>query len=244
MTFVLLCPRSGADVLAAEYSDFLQFTQLQEDELIQRPLDHAAAELGDMDGIEGVFIGGSPFTITAPTDPAWQESISRKLVDFISSQVAAGPKGIPVFSTCYGAAMLAHYLGGEVRPTYAESAGVSMAFLTDEGRKDPVTSRITSPFRVLTGHKDSVVALPPGATLLATSPQCPVQLYRLGDRVWTSQFHPEMNDKSIVRRLSFYEDAGYVSPADLQRVYAGFRGNDTRQANSLLKCFVDFCRGN
>ncbi|KAB1503659.1 glutamine amidotransferase [Corynebacterium sp. 320] len=242
MTFVLLCPRRGEEVLAAEYQDFLRFAQLSEHELEQRALDTPEATLGDMTGVTGVFIGGSPFTITDPYDEHWQDAVSRKLVDFITSQVEAGEEGIPIFAACYGTAMVAHYLGGKVNASYSETPGVSTAFLTDAGRRDPLTSRITSPFRVMTGHKDSVVELPPNATLLATSPQCPTQMYRLGDTMWASQFHPEMDGDAITRRLSFYEEDGYVDPQKLAATYAAFKGHDTSVSNSLLKHFADFCR--
>lgn len=242
MTFVLLCPRKGEEVLEAEYQDFLRFTGLQGSELEQRPLDHAGAELGSMEHIEGVFIGGSPFTITEPEDAAWQDVISKKLVDFIVAQLNLGEAGIPVFCTCYGTSMLAHYLGGAVSQEYAEPASASTAFLTDAGRQDPLARHLDSPFRVMTGHKDSVITLPPGATLLATSPTCPVQMYRLGDRIWTTQFHPEMDSSAIITRLSFYEDSGYVAPGELDTAYAALRGHDTTQANSLLRNFVEHVR--
>ena len=33
--------------------------------------------------------------------------------------------------------------------------------------------------------------MPPGAALLATNDACPVQAYRVGDRLYATQFHPE-----------------------------------------------------
>jgi GMP synthase-like glutamine amidotransferase len=44
---------------------------------------------------------------------------------------------------------------------------------------------------LLASHQDQVLALPPGATLLATQPDCPVAAYALGDQVFCIQPHPE-----------------------------------------------------
>ena len=94
----------------------------------------------------------------------------------------------------------------------------------------------------MTGHKDSVEVLPTGATLLADGQTCPAQLFRFGDHVWASQFHPEMDDAAIRTRLSFYENAGYCDPDELAETYARLQGNDTSHANSLLRRFVEYCR--
>ena len=44
---------------------------------------------------------------------------------------------------------------------------------------------------LLASHQDQVLALPPGATLLATQADCPVAAYALGDQVFCIQPHPE-----------------------------------------------------
>ena len=44
---------------------------------------------------------------------------------------------------------------------------------------------------LLASHQDQVLALPPGATLLATQADCPVAAYSLGDQVFCIQPHPE-----------------------------------------------------
>ena len=241
MTFVLLCPRDGEDVLAAEYADFMRFTGLQPHELQQRPLRTADAALGNFSGVEGVFIGGSPFTISSPeTYGMWQDTVSRRLTEFVVEQGVNGD--LPMFLACYGSSMLAHYLDGKVTADHAEEPGLSEVVLTEAGLTDPLTRDLPGVFYGMTGHKDSVEVLPTGATLLADGQTCPAQLFRFGDHVWASQFHPEMDDAAIRTRLSFYENAGYCDPDELAETYARLQGNDTSHANSLLRRFVDYCR--
>jgi GMP synthase-like glutamine amidotransferase len=42
-------------------------------------------------------------------------------------------------------------------------------------------------------HQDAMLQVPEGAVVLASTPACPVQGYRLGDRAWATQFHPEVD---------------------------------------------------
>ena len=129
-------PRDGEDVLAAEYADFMRFTGLQPHELQQRPLRTADAGLGSFSGVEGVFIGGSPFTISTPeTYGIWQDTISRRLTEFVVEQGVNGD--LPMFLACYGSSMLAHYLDGKVTADHAEEPGLSEVVLTEAGLTDP-----------------------------------------------------------------------------------------------------------
>ncbi len=47
-------------------------------------------------------------------------------------------------------------------------------------------------FEALAGHKEATERLPAEAVLLASSDGCPVQVYRVGRRVYATQFHPEV----------------------------------------------------
>jgi GMP synthase-like glutamine amidotransferase len=44
---------------------------------------------------------------------------------------------------------------------------------------------------LLASHQDQVLTLPPGAQLMACHEQCPVAAFRVQDRVWCVQPHPE-----------------------------------------------------
>lgn len=251
MTFVLLCPRDGDDVLAAEYDDFLNFSGLDSSQLEQRTLNTPDSPLGSFEGVTGVFIGGSPFTITDPVDDGvWQESVSRRLSDFVAQAAGiSAPDGDstrealpPIFCTCYATSMLAHYLGGAVDNAYAEIPGATTVRLTAAGQADPITGGLPAEFTAMTGHKDSVSSLPRGATLLAESDTCPVQIYRIGESVWTCQFHPEMDGPRIAKRFSFYESDGYNGKDDIASVYKRFEGAETHHANSLIRRFVEYCK--
>jgi GMP synthase-like glutamine amidotransferase len=48
-------------------------------------------------------------------------------------------------------------------------------------------------FELLTTHQDQVLALPSGARLLASTPNCPVAAFAVDDHVFSMQPHPEMD---------------------------------------------------
>ena len=69
--------------------------------------------------------------------------------------------------------------------------GLLAVTLTDEGRADPVFGPEPEEFVTLQWHGDTF-DLPPGATLLASSPAYPNQAFRLG-RAYGVQFHLEVS---------------------------------------------------
>ena len=240
MKFVLLALRENRHIADAEYDDFLALSGLGTEELDMRVLDRPDSELGDFSDVDGVFIGGSAFTITKPYDAVWQPAVSERLVEFV--QKALEHQRFPIIATCYGASLFAHYLGGQVGSDFAEEAGVTKIALTEQAANDPLCAQLPQEFLGFGGHKDSVLQLPQNAVLLAGGPTCPVHMYRMGSNVWATQFHPEMDGDRIARRLSFYEDAGYFSPERHNEVYDDLRGHDTSASNSILRAFVQHAR--
>ena len=82
MKFVLLALRESRHIADAEYDDFLALSGLTPEELDMRVLDRPDSGLGDFSDVDGVFNGGSAFTITKPADAVWQPAVSERLVEF------------------------------------------------------------------------------------------------------------------------------------------------------------------
>src|SRR6202035_3960310 len=62
------------------------------------------------------------------------------------------------------------------------------------------------------GHKEGASALPSDLVCLAYSADCPVQAFRVGDNVYATQFHPELDADGISTRIDVYKDYGYFAP--------------------------------
>ena len=88
--------------------------------------------------------------------------------------------------------------GGLVDRTYAEPISALPITLTEAGRADPLLGVLPPTFDAFLGHKEAVTRLPRGAVRLAASPTCPVHAFRIGTRVYATQFHPELDVEGLV----------------------------------------------
>lgn len=138
---------------------------------------HAVKDGEFPDGIEGVdgwIISGSPASVNDP-DP-WV----AQLGGLIRQIVAAGQ---PLFGACFGHQAIAVALGGQV----GRNPGPFVL--------GPVTTQDHTAARGLTlfaAHGEQVLRLPDGARVLASNDACPVGAFAVGDRVLTTQYHPEI----------------------------------------------------
>lgn len=99
----------------------------------------------------------------------------------------------PVFGVCFGHQLIAEMHGGEVRQDEGQGKhGAHEVVVAGEGKRDPVFGSIAGSFSAHYLHKDAVTKLPKGATLLASGPSCRFSVLRYEQKVYTVQFHPEI----------------------------------------------------
>ena len=108
-----------------------------------------------------------------------------------------------------GTGLLGTYCGTEISTKYSEPIGGVDIEVTAEGKQDPLLAGVTSTFRALVGHKEACAGVPAGAVLLATSKTCPVQMFRIGENVYATQFHPEADQNEFILRINAYKHHGY-----------------------------------
>jgi GMP synthase-like glutamine amidotransferase len=113
-------------------------------------------------------------------------------------EVAA--RDIPYLGICLGGQLLAAALGAGITSGVYVEKGTHSVTLTDAGADDRLFEGIGREFVSFQWHNDSF-AIPEEAVRLASSPACPNQAFRVGSRVWGTQFHPEV-DERIVREWS------------------------------------------
>ena len=95
----------------------------------------------------------------------------------------------PQVGICFGHQLAALALGGRVdRAEVGWGVGVRHFDLVADA---PWIDADATGFDILMSHQDQVVALPPGAELLASADYCPVGAYRVADHVFCVQGHPE-----------------------------------------------------
>jgi GMP synthase (glutamine-hydrolysing) len=139
----------------------------------------------DASGYAGVLITGSGAMVTERHD--WSE----RSADWLREAAHAGT---PLFGICYGHQLLAHALGGAVdyNPQGREMGTVPVRLHADAAA-DPLFAGLPESMVVQATHRQSVLAAPPQATVLARSDKDACQSFRWGEAVWGVQFHPEFS---------------------------------------------------
>ena len=102
----------------------------------------------------------------------------------------------PFLGICLGHQLLADALGGTVAPGTSE-VGVMTIAQTPAGRADALLSGLPDPMTVLQWHGAEVTELPPDATLLASSPACRAQAFRVGPHAYGLQCHVEVGTEMV-----------------------------------------------
>jgi GMP synthase (glutamine-hydrolysing) len=235
--FLLLSTRAEDEAADGEYAAFLRFTGLSSDRLHRFRMESAPLPELRLDDWSGIFLGGGPFNSSDPaeTKPEVQRRVEGELNALLDEIVV---RDFPFFGACYGIGTLGVHQGGVVDRTYGEPVSAVRVILTPAGLADPVLAGVPRRFDAFVGHKEACRVLPPGAVLLATSPACPVQMFRVGSNVYATQFHPELDVPGIVTRVRVYQHAGYFAPAEMEDVILRLTPAVVTEPGRMLANFV------
>jgi GMP synthase (glutamine-hydrolysing) len=235
--FLLLSTRADTHAAEGEYEAFRRFGGLRPDELRQVRLERAPMPDLDLDDWSGVIVGGSPFCTSDPDEEKSdvQHRVERELAGLLDEIV---DRDAPFLGACYGVGTLGVHQGGIVDRTFGEPVGAVPVTVTDAGRADPVFGAVPAVFDAFVGHKEALREPPPGAVVLASSPGCPVQAFRVRENLYATQFHPELDVPGIVERVRIYQDAGYFPAHDVDRVVDALRTARVEHPPLLLRAFV------
>jgi GMP synthase (glutamine-hydrolysing) len=236
--FVLLATRAEDRPADEEYALFLRYSGLAPERLIRVRLERDTMPDLDLDAISGILVGGSPFNASDPLEmkSPVQRRVESEMATLVGEVVA---RDLPFLGACYGVGTLGTHLNAEIDGTYSEPISVVEVSLTSEGRADPLAAGLPDSFSAFVGHKEAITTLPPAATLLASSPTCPVQMFRVGRNVYATQFHPELDVDGIVTRIHAYAAFGYFEADELDLTLAAVRRAPVHAPSRLLRTFVE-----
>ena len=235
--FLLLAVRADDAAADNEYESFLACAGLHERDLRRHRLEQRPLGNVDLRDWSGIFLGGGPFNASDPegSKSPVQRRVEADLRGLFEQVIRAD---FPFLGACYAIGTLGDHQGAEVDRRYAEPIGAVPVTLTREGRRDPLLRGLPATFDAFVGHKEAISRLPDHAVLLASSPTCPVQAFRVGSAVYATQFHPELDAASLCTRIEVYKHAGYFEPAQADELKAQAHRSNVTHPPAILSRFA------
>lgn len=190
----------------------------------------------DLSCYSGIIVGGSPFDVSAQNKTDIQLRIER---DFSVLFQKIEERDFPFLGCCSGNGLLGDYCGVAISRRFGEPVGGADISLTEAGKRDPLLHGFPDQFRALLGHKEACDTVPPGTTLLARGENCPVQMFKLKNNIYATQFHPEGDIAGFTLRINVYRDHGYFPSDEADSLIESLQGERISHANLILKRFVE-----
>ncbi|BBO74252.1 GMP synthase [Desulfosarcina widdelii] len=221
--------------MAARFGDFEDWFLRRLDQA-SRPIHivcpQAGEELPPLASLGGVIITGSHDMVTEKHP--WSERTALWVKDAVDRK-------IPVLGVCYGHQLLAHALGGVVgdNPNGKEFGTVPVR-LSGRAKADRLFQGLPDVFDAQACHTQSVVQLPVGATLLASSEMDPHHAFSVGECAWGVQFHPEFNAEVLRCYIRRFTDDLAAQGSEVSGLLEGAR--ETPISEGLLRRFQRVCR--
>jgi GMP synthase (glutamine-hydrolysing) len=165
----------------------------------------------DLTGFSGlVVMGGAPNAYEDDRAP-WLPEVRSVLATAVRTE-------LPTIAICLGGQLLAAAMGGRVERAETPEYGAQLIAKRQAAASDPLFKELPITPDVLQWHVDAVTELPPGAVLLASSPVCEIQAFRVGRLAWGTQFHIETTPQTVQAWAD--EDAELMAGYDLDTIVA------------------------
>ena len=152
------------------------------------------AALADVAHYEALIFSGGPSSVYAEDAPKF----NADLLNFEK----------PILGICYGHQIIAHTLGGEVKPGEVKEYGVAKI---DIENLDGLFTGLDKQETVWMSHGDSVKTLAPGFKITASTPDCPIAAVENTERqIYGIQYHPEVTHSvnGLEMMKNFLREAG------------------------------------
>jgi len=157
----------------------------------------------------------------------------KRLLDFIRDV----HDELPMLGICFGHQAVARAFDSHLEDLSSPEEGFYPLTLTNEGKKDPLFSKMPDRFLALFSHSQYITPAPGVVLVESDSPS--VQAFRIGKMTWGVQFHPDFAPEtvrsSILSRRKELEHRMNIEKA-LQRIDKADEGRvDTKPLENFVR---------
>jgi GMP synthase (glutamine-hydrolysing) len=202
---------------------------------------YAGEEVPTLDGYAGLLVMGGAMSANDDEVLEWVGPVKELIRDAVS-------EGVPSLGICLGHQLMGSALGGRVTPNpRGQQVGLLPVGWTEAASGDRLFGGLATPRRGVQWNYDLLVEPPPGAVVLAQTPDGEVQAARFGPAAWGVQLHPEV-DEAVVGTWVTESERGELADRglDADRLLAEIRAarSELDQAWAPLAAgFVDVALG-
>ena len=153
----------------------------------------------DISDYKALILSGSPYSVRS------DNSLKINLDNYRSV--------LPVLGICYGAQLLAHNSGGEVKPSKTREYG--RATLQSIDKKNTLFKGIQDSSQVWMSHADTIFKLPSSCVRIASTKDVENAAFQfIGENTFGIQFHPEVYHSSDGKKLlkNFLVNISNINP--------------------------------
>ena len=238
--FLMLTSRDDGPVLASEMAELPRIAGLGDDEHVHLRME--AGHLPDLDlaDYSGIIVCGSPWDANADDhDTDARQVAAERWLSRLYTRVLG--ESFPLLGLCYGLGTLTLHLGGAVDTHHGEEISGIVLTKTDAGRADPLLEGTPDRFHAYVGHHEAVRELAPGMSVLLAGDDTPIQMVRVGEAAWATQFHPELDLAGVLVRVEQY-GGRYYPPEAAGAITEQVSSVDVSPSHRVLTNFVEAFR--
>ena len=235
--FLILQLRKLDDAADSEFYAILNYGGLSTQDVVRVRMEKSGIPKINLENYSGVVVGGGPTNISDSNDKKSPEELrfEKQLFKLIEEVLE---RDMPFLGTCYGLGALGKVLGAKVgKEKFHESAGTTHVSITKD-HSVSITSGVAYNFTAFTGHKESWQDVPAGVDLIGTSDNCLVQMVRVKENVFGTQFHTELDLTGLKLRLKLYLEHGYFDPKDYEHMLVKYDHLKITEPQKILSNFV------
>lgn len=233
LKLLLLQIRDGAQVRYEEHQSFASYCRVEPEQIeILNLFDRPDFTPDVADGYDALLVGGaSEANVLEPVKYPFVHDAQRLILHAMN-------RDQPVFASCFGFQLAVLALGGEILHRDQDfEMGTLPISLTPAAADDPLFRDCPNPFMAVSVHRQYAQELPEQCELLALTEQC-IHAFKVRDRrFWAFQFHPEVDKRILVERLTYYKTHYTDGDDHLDKVLAA--AVETPESNGLMTAFVD-----